>query len=302
MFSFLPGTLLGITCVGFVILNTLFWAVPVHALALTKLIIPCEGWQIRCARYIMTVVRGWIWGILVSLKLTQKVQWDINDLSGIKRDEWYFLNSNHQSWTDIVVLLRTFGNAIPFPKFFLKKELAWIPIFGSAFWALDYPYMKRYSKKFLDAHPEKRGTDLETTKKMCERYRHTPVTILNFIEGTRFTPQKHSRQHSPYRRLLRPKAGGFAFALNAMDGKIKRMLDVTIVYPDGPHTFWDFLCGRVSHIIVRVKEQVIPDRFLHGNYVSDAVFREDFQGWVGNLWHVKDTLIERLFREYRGRD
>ena len=162
--------------------------------------------------------------------------------------------------------------------------------------------MKRYSKKFLDAHPEKRGTDLETTKKMCERYRHTPVTILNFIEGTRFTPQKHSRQHSPYRRLLRPKAGGFAFALNAMDGKIKRMLDVTIVYPDGPHTFWDFLCGRVSHIIVRVKEQIIPDRFLHGNYMSDAVFREDFQMWVGDLWHAKDELIEKLLRGYRGRD
>jgi 1-acyl-sn-glycerol-3-phosphate acyltransferase len=299
MLSFLPSTLLGIICIGLIVLNTLIWAVPVYVLALTKYLVRFKWWQIRCARYLMAAVNGWIWGTLFSLKLTQKITWDIEGAKGLTRKEWYFVNSNHQSWTDILVLLRTFGYKIPFPKFFIKKELFWIPIMGTAWWALDYPYMKRYSREYLEKYPEKRGKDLETTKKMCERYRHTPVSILNFIEGTRFTPEKHKRQESPYRHLLRPKAGGFAFALNAMDGKIKKMLDVTIVYPQGAVRFWDFLCGRISPIVVRVKEHVIPEEFLHGNYLDDEKFRDRFQGWVRELWEEKDRFIDRLIREYR---
>ncbi|MDY0038788.1 MAG: acyltransferase [Desulforhabdus sp.] len=300
MLSFLPGCILGITCLGLVAADTLFWALPLHVLAFSKLLIPFQGWQIRCARYTMKVVRAWIWGVLVSLKIGLKINWDVKGLSGVKQNEWYFLNSNHQSSTDIVVLLKTLGTKLPFPKFFLKKELAWIPILGTAFWALDYPFMKRYSKRYLAKNPDKKGKDLETTKKMCKRYLHTPVTILNFIEGTRFSPKKKRMQDSPYRHLLKPKAGGFAFALNAMDGKIRKLLDVTIVYPEGPIRFWDFLCGRVSHIIVRVKEHVIPERFLHGNYPDDPEFREAFQAWVRGLWLEKDMLIDELLN--KGKD
>jgi len=83
-----------------------------------------------------------------------------------------------------------------------------------------------------------------------------------------------------------------------MDGKIKKMLDVTIVYPEGLVRFWNFLCGRVSRIVVRVKEHVIPEEFLHGNYLDDEKFRERFQGWVSDLWEEKDQFIERLIREY----
>ena len=216
---------------------------------------------------------------------------------GLDLNEWYFVNSNHQSWTDIVVMLKIFTGRIPFLKFFLKQELFWIPILGTAWWALDYPFMKRYSKKFLEKHPELRGKDLETTRKACERYQHSPVSILNFIEGTRFTPEKHRKQKPSYRHLLRPKAGGFAFAVSAMAGKISNMLDVTVVYPEGPVNFWDFLCGRLSRVVVRVRTYVIPEEFLKGDYQEDPEFRKRFQAWVSNLWHEKDELIERLRKE-----
>lgn len=297
MLSFLPPTILGITCILLVVLNTIIWTIPVHFFALTKLLIPHKGFQARNARYVMAMVRGWLWGVLFSVKLALKIDWDIKGVDGLKKKEWYFVNSNHQSWTDIVVLLRAFGNKIAFPKFFLKKELAWIPILGSAWWALDYPFMKRYSKAYLEKHPEMRGKDLETTRAMCERYTHTPVAILNFIEGTRFSPEKHKQQNSPYRHLLTPKAGGFAFALGAMDGKIRKLLDVTIVYPDGPIKFWDFLCGRVSRVVVRVKECLIPEEFLKGDYINDPQFRERFQAWVRDLWKKKDDYIEELIAE-----
>lgn len=300
MLSFLPPPLLGVTCILLITLNTLIWAVPVHVLAVAKLLVRSRGFQARNATRVMAVVRGWIGGVLLSLKLALNVTWDIRGVEGLRKDEWYFVNSNHQSWTDIVVLLRTFGNKIPFPKFFLKKELAWIPILGSAWWALDYPFMKRYSKSYLERHPGMRGKDLETTRKMCERYAHAPVAILNFIEGTRFTPEKQEEQKSPYRHLLKPKAGGLAFALAAMDGKIKKILDVTILYPDGSARFWDFLCGRVSRIVVRVKEHLIPEEFLRGDYRGDEQFRENFQAWVRDMWNKKDELLEEMIAEYGG--
>jgi len=179
-----------------VVLTTVVWTIPVHFFALTKLLVPHEGFQAGNARYVMTMVRGWIAGIILSLKIALKVDGDIKGVEGLRKDEWYFVNSNHQSWTDIIVLLRVFANRIPFPKFFLKRELAWISILGSAWWALDYPFMKRCSKDCLEKHPEKKGKDLETTRIMCERYAHTLVSILNFIEGTRFTKEKRdSKTH-----------------------------------------------------------------------------------------------------------
>lgn len=298
MLSFLPPYILGVVSIVIVALNTLFFMIPVYILSLLKFIIRLPAWQRVCARMLMRTATGWMRGIIFILKLTQKISWDVEGIDDLSLDEWYFVNSNHQSWTDIIVMIKIFTGRIPFLKFFLKQELFWIPMLGTAWWALDYPFMKRYSKEFLEEHPELRGKDLEVTRKACDRYKHSPVSILNFIEGTRFRPKKHEEQNSPYRHLLRPKAGGFAFAISAMTGKITNMLDVTVVYPGGPVTFWGLLCGRLSQVIVRVKKLIIPEEFLYGDYQDDPDFRERFQAWVSRLWHEKDELIETLMREY----
>jgi len=298
MLSFLPPYLLGVVSIILASLNTFVFAIPLYILALLKLLIRFPAWQRLCARMLMGTIHWWIKGVLFVLKLTQKIEWDVEGTDDLSLDEWYFVNSNHQAWADIIVLLKIFTGRIPFPKFFLKQELFWVPILGTAWWALDYPFMKRYSKEFLRQHPELHGTDLETTRRVCERYRHAPVSILNFIEGTRFTPEKHRKQNSPYRHLLRPRAGGFAFAVSAMAGKITTLLDVTIVYPGGPVTFWDFLCGRVSRIIARVKKRVIPGEFIHGDYQNDPDFRRRFQEWVAQVWREKDALISSLMDQY----
>ncbi|MCE5274408.1 MAG: acyltransferase [Syntrophaceae bacterium] len=289
----LGSTLRGIICLSLMFMNTLFWASPVHLLALTKILIRNDAWQRICARTIMMLANGWVRGILASLRLTQATRYEIEGLEGLSRKQWYFINCNHQTWADILVLFRVFHGHIPFFKFFLKKELFKVPILGTAWWALDYPFMERFSKSFLEKNPHMKGKDLETTKKVCERYRHTPVSILNFIEGTRFTREKHASQQSPYRHLLRPKAGGFAFTLAAMDGKISNILDVTIIYPPMRFSFWDYLCGRIPHITVRAKKLGVPGEFLKGDYQNDEVFRDRFQTWVCDLWQKKDDLIEQ---------
>ncbi len=301
MLSFLPSHLLGVITIVLMTLNTALAMVPVYILSLLKFLIRLPAWQRVCGRMLMKVATIWMWGIISILKLTQKVSWDIQGIDNLDPGEWYFVNSNHQHWTDIIVIFKVLVGRIPFLKFFLKKELFWVPMLGTAWWALDYPFMKRHSKEFIKKHPELRGADLETTRKACARYKNSPVSIMNFIEGTRFTQEKHDRQKSPYRHLLRPKAGGLAFAISAMAGRITNILDVTIVYPKGPGSgkFWDFICGRVSRIIIRVNKLTIPEEFLSGDYQDDPDFRKRFQAWVSGFWHKKDEQIENLMREYQ---
>jgi 1-acyl-sn-glycerol-3-phosphate acyltransferase len=153
------------------------------------------------------------------------------------RRGWYLVNCNHQSWADILVLQHLLTRRIPLLKFFLKQQLVWVPVMGLAWWALDFPFMRRHSDDVLKAHPELRAKDQESTRLACEKFALIPTSVMNFCEGTRFTLAKHQRQQSPYRHLLRPKAGGIALALNVMGDKFRAILDVTIVYPDGAPEF-----------------------------------------------------------------
>lgn len=117
---------------------------------------------------------------------------------------------------------------------------------------------------------------------------------MNFFEGTRFDAQKHAKQGSPYRHLLKPKAGGAAFTLNAMSGHLRNLLDVTIIYPPGtPRSLMAFLGGAMGEVEVVVQQRVIPAWASEGNYEDDAEFRARFQQWIGELWADKDALLDK---------
>ncbi len=191
----------------------------------------------------------WAWATL-NLKLlnaTSNVEWDIQGGESLNKDGWYLLIANHLSWTDIVVIFSVFRNRIPMAKFFLKQQLLYVPFLGLACWAVDMPFMKRYSRQYLLKHPQKRGSDLETTRKSCERFRHTPTTVVNFVEGTRFTADKKTSTRSPYRYLLPPKTGGIAYTLGAMGDQFDAIIDVTLAYPENRELpFKDLLGGKMK--------------------------------------------------------
>lgn len=84
-----------------------------------------------------------------------------------------------------MVLCCVFKDRIPMPKFFLKQQLLYVPFIGMACWALDMPFMRRYSREYLLRHPHKRGQDLATTRRSCEKFRAVPTTVVNYVEGTR---------------------------------------------------------------------------------------------------------------------
>jgi 1-acyl-sn-glycerol-3-phosphate acyltransferase len=236
---------------------------------------------------------NWVLFNTFNQKLFTKTKIQVSGLEKLKIKDWYLVISNHQSWVDIVMLQRVLHGQIPFLKFFLKKELIYVPLLGLAWWALDFPFMKRYSQAFLKKNPKLKGKDIETTKKACEKFKHKPVSVMNFIEGTRYTQQKHDKQNSPFQRLLKPKAGGIGFVLQAMKGNLSKVVNVTIYYPDGIPSFFDFLSGKVKRVNIAIETQDIDDS-LKGDYVNDRAYKIQFQKWVNQLWLDKDKKMLQL--------
>ncbi|MFO0580551.1 MAG: acyltransferase [Polyangia bacterium] len=263
--------------------------------ALVKLLSPSQG-RLRdaCDRVLNRIGELWIDNNRRWQVLTQNTRWDVAGVENLRPDSFYLVTCNHQSWVDIMVLQRVLAHRIPLLKFFLKRQLIYVPLMGFAWWALDFPFMTRASKETLAKHPERRGRDLLATRKACERFSRVPTSVLNFLEGTRFTAKKHAEQGAPYRHLLRPKAAGLALAVQALGDKFSSLLSVTILYPDGVPTFWDFLCDRVPRIVVRVRAVQIPEPLLHGDYEADAEYRGRFQAFVNDHWAEKDTELAQL--------
>ncbi len=288
------------TCVALLLLlNTLVMIVPLLAFALIKLVLKGR-YRDYASAGVMYMAETWAEVDKLIFAVCVRTQWDIRGAENLRRDTSYLTVSNHQSWVDIPALMEALNRRTPFFKFFLKRELIWVPLLGLAWWGLDYPFMKRYSKAFLAKHPELKGKDLEITKAACELYKRQPVNVVNYLEGTRFTPAKHAEQQSPYRHLLKPRAGGIAFVLAAMGEQLDALLDVTIVYPGNKAPgFWDLLNGSISRVIVDIQVRELDPRWWAGDYENDPAFRQAVQGWVNGLWAEKDEQVERLRGEMR---
>jgi 1-acyl-sn-glycerol-3-phosphate acyltransferase len=217
--------------------------------------------------------------------------WDVQGVDGLHLRGWYLVSPNHQSWVDILVLQRVFHGRIPFLKFFLKQELIWVPVIGLAWWALDFPFMKRGRSQGAQA------SDLATTRKACEKFKTIPTTVINFVEGTRFTPAKRAAQQSPYTHLLKPKIGALSVALATMGEQFEALLDVTLAYPDGRPTFWDLLSGRVGRVIVRVRQLPLPADVIGGDPKADRGLRVRIGRWVEGQWQAKDAELAQLLKD-----
>jgi 1-acyl-sn-glycerol-3-phosphate acyltransferase len=284
----------GAVTITLMALNVVFWCMPLFVIAFVKLIIPLDGWRRLTSRWLVTLAECWIGTNKSIFALTGALDIDLRGQGEFRRDDWYLVVSNHRSWVDILVLQTLFNRRVPFLKFFLKRQLIWVPLLGLAWWALDMPFMRRYSAAILERHPELRGKDLEATRRACERFRRIPTSIMNFVEGTRFTDAKRVSLGSPYAHLLPPRAGGIAFVLSAMGGMLHSLLDVTIAYRDRSPSLWDLCCGRLDRVVVHVRQRAIEDWMSAGDYLTDGEFRRRFQTWVAGLWHEKDILLAGL--------
>lgn len=288
-FTFIIHTLLQIA-------NLAFWGGLVILLGLVKLIVPFEGFR----RGLLNVMHWLMFSFgrysVMMIRCFNNIDIEYRVHGELSKENWYLIVANHLSYLDIILLIEFAANRIPAPKFFLKRELIWLPFVGLASWALDMPFMRRYSKEYIAKHPDKKGLDIATTKKYCEKFKSTPTTVINFVEGTRYTPKKHAQKHSPFQHLLQPKAGGIAFTLATMGELFTNMLDVSLVYPDSQkHPMVSMLSGKMNKIIFDVQVLDIPTE-AKGNYFEDVSFRARFQHWLNDLWQNKDERLNNIFK------
>lgn len=298
MLDFLPGMLKGGLSFLLYLINTVILCSLLFLVAFIKFVVRIPLVTRVCDKGLITISTLWITINSLNSDLFNRIRWDVRGVENLDPKGWYLVVSNHQSWVDILVLQTVFNKKIPFLKFFLKKELIWVPFLGLAWWALDFPFMQRYSRKFLEKYPHLRGKDLESTRRACEKFRTTPVSVMNFVEGTRFSEHKHQVQGSGFKQLLKPRAGGVAFVLGAMGHCLHKVVNVTIVYPDGVDNFWGFISGRVRHIILDVEVLPVTGE-ITGDYFNNTGFKKDFCVWLNNLWVDKDRKIEEILDDSR---
>ena len=280
----------GVICFLLLVLNTLFWCIFLLSLAVIKLIIPLESSKRIFTHLIILIGECWIFCNGLWIKAFHNPKWKVEGFEKLDKKNWYLSVANHQSWADIFILQSITNRKIPMLKFFMKDVLIWVPVIGLAWWALDMPFLKRYSEEKIKRNPELRGKDVSSMKKSFTRFSRYPVSIFIFAEGTRFTKEKKDLQTSPFSNLLLPKPGGVGLTLSTMP-YIKELIDFSIKYESDEKTFWAFLCGKLNKASIKVDLIKIPENFLTKDYAQDSVFREEIKVWLNDIWVEKDKFL-----------
>ena len=139
----------GVTFLGGIAINTIFWFIPILVLSVVKLLLPLAPVRRSITRILMAIGENWVSVNGWLMRYAGSVDIQSRGVESLRRDGWYLVIANHQTWVDIVVLQAAFNRRVPFLKFFIKQQLIWFPLLGIAWWAMDMPFMKRYSPSYL---------------------------------------------------------------------------------------------------------------------------------------------------------
>jgi len=286
----------GILAFTLIACNTLLACIPLYLMGLVRLLLSGAARR-QLNRRMDWIIDYWVgsnrllFRILGLTRVNVRTEDAVEATAGLSRDRWYLVICNHQSWADILILQTTFRHLIPPIKFFTKQQLIWIPLLGVAMWLLGFPYVRRMSREQIAANPDLVALDREATIAACAGFRDHPTTVLNFLEGTRFTPAKRAAQEGRFRHLLNPKLGGMSYVVHSLSDQLYRVLDVTISYPQGTPTFWELLQGRCEEVDFLIQSHPLPAEVRNATDV-DAV-RVALGPWVEALWREKDARLDR---------
>lgn len=299
MLHFLPAPILFVINFVWLSIGTTLLSIPVLLMAFIKLILP-----IRPVLKVVDVVNQLTFKCFCLnnaflIRLTNKADWDIKGFENIKINGSCIIISNHVTWADIVLLCHLYRGRIPITKFFLKQSLIWIPVIGQVCYAVGMPFLRRYSRAKILKNPKLKNKDVNATRKACKSLVNYPSSLVNFVEGTRFTEAKAVAQKTPYQNLMPPKATSLAVALGIIGNNIDCILNTTLVYPDnkpGTNIFMSLLCGRLHKFAARVevisKEEI--QEHLIGDYLNDKQFKRNFNTKLRAIWQVKDENIAAI--------
>jgi hypothetical protein len=86
-----------------------------------------------------------------------------------------------------------------------------------------------------------------------------------------------------------------------MGEHLHKLLDVTIHYPEGTPSYWEFVCGKVKKVQVQIKvlsiQELINSDVYGADYFDDHKQRVKFQRWLTELWEQKDQDLQTLLAE-----
>ena len=289
MFQILKYSYYALFSITALLINSAIVFLPVVFFSLIKIIVPIKSIQYHCTTAVQALASFWVSFAIMITELFSPTEIEFEQNAELSSKHSYLVISNHKSWLDTLILMLAFHKKIPFPKFFMKFQMFFVPLIGMVCWALEFPAMKRYSKAYIAKHPEKKGKDIEMTQKYCQNLSDRPTTIVNFVEGTRYTKEKAI--NSQYSHLLNPKAGGIAIILKSLSDKMVGVLNTTIVYDNPNQTLWDFMIRKTKKIKVKVDFIPIEDVPL-GDYFNCQKDKQAFQEWLNNLWSNKNIYIE----------
>ena len=287
------------TATGVIAANSFVGSIPLWLMGVGKII---TGAPIA-DKTVIKITNHWISSnnALIDNMLPRK-DWRISLPDDVNTEGKYLLISNHQSWVDTSIVQYISEKRLPLTRFFTKFELIYIPIVGQAFYFLDFPMMRRHSKEAMAKNPALKGQDIEEAKRACALLKDKPFTLLNYLEGTRFTQAKHEQQKSPYTHLLKPRAGGLSLAINALGSEIDGLLDMTIVYPDGVPTYSDLWKGNIKRLGVDVRYLDIPAELFagikRGGYENDEQVKAQMFAWIEQVWRDKDQRISAMLADF----
>lgn len=287
------------TATSVLMVNSFGGSIPLWLMGATKII---TGSQIA-DKTVISITNHWISSNNAVIdNILPKKDWRISLPDDVNTQGKYLLVSNHQSWVDTSIVQYISEKRLPLTRFFTKFELIYIPVVGQAFYFLDFPMMRRHSKEAIAKNPALQGKDIEEAKRACALLKNKPFTLLNYLEGTRFTAIKRDKQHSPYKNLLKPRAGGLSLAINALGDDMDGILDMTIVYPDGVPTYGDLWKGNIKRLGVDVRHIKMPDALFmaiqNGGYENDETVKAQMFDWVEEIWQQKDQRITDMLAEF----
>jgi 1-acyl-sn-glycerol-3-phosphate acyltransferase len=270
-----------------IVANLCFWLVPLVFLTLLKSIIPARRFQDLLSWLMEWVYRLAVWCDDPILFRIIGIRLEVEGIAAKYPDKFYLIIANHQSWNDIFILQHLFNRKAPVLKFLVKRELIYLPIVGLICFAYEYPFLTRRSIRGFESPQGRSAWDSRKLEKALDKFSRYPASVVNMAEGTRFTREKARIHNSPYKHLLKPRAGGLATILGLLGDRIRAILDVTIVYDCPQPSFWNFLCGRCRRVVVRVKEHAPKEIARVHDFHTLAE-------WLRGIWEKKDREIERI--------
>ena len=297
MIAFLPSPILFVINLCLIVFNTILIATPILVLAIFRLVLPFKPIIRIIEKSNLFLYKIWVQINSFTIALTNKIDWQLDTSSIPKIKNSCIIICNHQSWADIIMICHIFKGKIPVTKFFLKHSLIYIPFLGLACLGLGMPFLRRYSKQQLLKNPKLKYKDIESTNRACKRLIYSPSTLVNFVEGTRYTPQKAKLAKSSYEHLMPPKAASLGVALGQIGHDIDMLFNTTLRYPDNEtDPFFDMLKGRLKTVYATVEPIKVTDNLV-GDYLNEKQFKYSFTLWLRNLWERKDKELSLMYQK-----